>query len=334
MTRRSVVPLRGAPSTNATAGGAGIRGVCQSDGPVVNDAATVPPAFVGIPIFDVHVHAFPPRVFAAVWRWFDRHGWPIRYRLHALDCVRYLLDRGVSRVTALHYAHVPGLARELNRFAADLAREEPRVVPFATVLPGEEGARAILDEALGPLGCRGIKIHCHVQCVAPDDVRMQDVYDAAAAHGVPVLVHAGDAPSSPAYRCDPKALCTPESLARALTRHPRTTVVVPHLGAERMEEVAALLDRHENLHLDTTMAIAGFLPLESSRGATDPDRARAWLDRAANVIRRHPRRVLYGSDFPNIPYPWDQELGNLASLGLAPDDLAAVAGANARRLFG
>jgi len=271
-----------------------------------------------VPIVDAHVHAFPPRVFEAVWRWFDRYGWPIRYKLHAKECIAFLLERGISRVVVLHYAHVPGLARELNRFVSDLALGEPRVVPCATVLPGEDGARAILDEALGPLGCRGVKIHCHVQCVAPDDPRLDDVYDAAAAHGVPVVIHAGDAPSSPAYKCDVEALCTPAALDRALARHPRTNVIVPHLGAGRVSEVVLLLEKHERLHLDTTMAIAGFLP---------------DLDRAADVVRANASRILYGSDFPNLPYEWDREIRNLESFGLPAADLAAIASGNATRLF-
>lgn len=294
----------------------------------------MPAALARFAIVDAHTHVFPPRLFEAVWRWFDRYGWRIRYRLHARECVEFLLARGVAHVAALHYAHVPGLAASLNRFVADLSRDQPRVVPCATVLPGEEGARAILDEALGRLGCRGVKIHCHVQCVAPDDARLRDVYDAAAAHGVPVIIHAGDAPASPHYRCDVKALCTPEALARALARHPRTTVVVPHLGAERMEEIAALLPRHENLHLDTTMALARYFPVDAALRTTDQQRiATAWFERAAAIVRAWPERILYGTDFPNIPYEWDRELRSIAALDLPDSALAALLGGNARRLF-
>lgn len=273
------------------------------------------------PIVDAHVHAFPTRVFEALWRWFDAHAWSIRHRLDARAAMRYLLDRGVARVVALHYAHAPGMAASLNRFVADLAAEEPRVVPCATVLPGEPGARAILDEALGPLGCRGVKIHCHVQCVAPDDPRLDEVYDAAAAHGVPVVIHAGDAPAFPAYRCDVKALCRPEAVERALARHPRATVIVPHLGAEAMEAHAALLDRHERLYLDTTMAVGDYF---------GPGRR----ERALAIVRAHPDRVLYGTDFPNLPYEWDEELKVLLGAGLPEAHLAAVLGGNAARVFG
>jgi predicted TIM-barrel fold metal-dependent hydrolase len=44
--------------------------------------------------------------------------------------------------------------------------------------------------------------------------------------------------------------------------------------------------------------------------------------------------VLYGSDFPNLPYAWDREVRHLASLRLRDDVEAAVLGQNALRLFG
>ena len=296
------------------------------------EPSVVPPALADVPIVDAHVHAFPPRVFAAIWRWFDEHAWSIRYRLSARAAVDHLLDRGIARVVLLHYPHVGGMAASLNAFAAALAADEPRAIACASVLPGEPGARAILDEALGPLACRGVKIHCHVQRLAPDDPRLDDVYDAAAAHRVPVVIHAGDAPALAAYACDVHALCTPEALGRALTRHPRTTVLVPHLGAARMEEVAALLDAHERLYLDTTMAIAGYLPFGADR-RTDTAAAPAFQERALVLVRHHADRIVYGSDFPNLPFEWDRELRVLAEMGLDPGARAAILGGTAARLF-
>lgn len=289
----------------------------------------------GRAVIDAHVHLFPDRLFEAIWRWFERGFWDVKYRLHAPAVSRFLDQHGVSHHVGLLYAHKPGMARSLNQFMAALAADEPRLVPCGTVLPGEPGARAIVDHALGELGLRGLKLHCHVQCLAPDDPRLDEVYDAAAAHSAPIVIHAGDGPASPHYGCEVAALCTPEALARALSRHPRTTVIVPHLGFTRMEEVAALLEHHPNLHLDTTMALARYFPSTDPRFRhTDEAQADRWLERAAAVVARHADRVLYGSDFPNIPYDWDRELKNLAALGLAPAALDAVLAGNARRLFG
>src|SRR5690554_6081869 len=119
------------------------------------------------PIVDAHVHLFPAPLFEAIWTWFERYGWPIRYRLYAREVLEFLFARGVQQVVGLHYAHKPGIARSLNRFMAELADEEPRLCGLATVLPGEPEAAAILDETFA-LGLRGVKLHCHVQCFAPD----------------------------------------------------------------------------------------------------------------------------------------------------------------------
>lgn len=269
------------------------------------------------PVVDAHVHVFPDPVFDAVWRWFDENAWQVRYQLHSERALSFLFERGISRVFALHYAHRPGMARALNRHAAELCRADPRVVGFATVLPGEEGAKEILEEAFS-LGLRGVKLHCHVQCFSPDAEEAQVVYEACARHGLPLVMHAGREPALPRYKCDPYLLCSAERVGRVLRDHPRLRLCVPHLGADEFDAYQRLLERHDNLWLDTTMAAAGFFP------AKLPMR----------LLRARPDRVLYGTDFPNIPFAWDRELRALAGLGLPQADLAALLGGNALRLAG
>ncbi len=271
----------------------------------------------GAEVFDAHVHLFPPRLFEAIWRWFDTHGWRIRYRLHAEEVVAFLLARGVKRFTALHYAHTPGLARVLNRFAAEAARAHPEIVPLGTVLPGEPDARAVVEEALGPLGLRGIKLHCHVQRMAADDPRLDEVYAACGDAGRPVVIHAGREPSIPAYGIDTRALCAAAQIERVLQRHPRLKLIVPHLGYDELEEYRRLLDLHENLWLDTTMVIGGYFPV-GELTALFPARA---------------DRLLYGTDFPNLPYAWDRELKAIFAAPMSEAQRRALLWDNARRLF-
>jgi len=52
------------------------------------------------------------------------------------------------------------------------------------------------------------------------------------------------------------------------------------------------------------------------------------------MLRRHPTRILYGTDYPNLPYDWQQELGVIRALKLPPDDEAKILSGNAQRLFG
>jgi hypothetical protein len=272
------------------------------------------------PVLDAHVHLFPERLFEAIWRWFDRHAWEIRYRLHAEQVLEFLSARGVRQVAGLCYAHTPGLARTLNVFMRELAKAHGElVIPLGTVLPGEPDAGAIAREALGPLGLRGLKLHCHVQKMAADDPRLDEIYAACADAAKPVVIHAGRAPASPAYGVDTYALCEAAAVERVLRRFPTLTVVVPHLGADEYEAYATLLDRHENLWLDTTMAVAGFI----GESATP-----------MSVVKTRASRLIYGSDFPSVPYAWDRELRRLAAAGLGAAESAALFGGNARKVFG
>lgn len=268
------------------------------------------------PVIDAHVHVFADPLFRAVWRWFDEHGWPIRYKLPAPAVLAFLLERGVEHAVALHYAHKPGIARSMNAFVAALVRDEPRVTGVATVFPGEPEAGAILDEGFAA-GLRGVKLHCHVQCLPIDDRSLEEVWEACERHDVPAVVHAGREPNSPAYACDPYAICGADRVSRVLERHPHLKLVVPHLGADEFDEYRSLVMRHENLWLDTTMMLAGYFDVG------DP----------LPVIQARPDRVLYGSDFPNLPYAWDRELARIARLGLKDADLERLLAENARELF-
>jgi predicted TIM-barrel fold metal-dependent hydrolase len=270
-------------------------------------------------VVDAHVHVFPPRVFEAIWSWFDRHAWPIRYRLPADEVAEWLAARGVGRAWALHYSHKPGMARALNHFVREVADRHPLLVPFGTVLPGEPGERDVVREALDDLGLAGLKLHCHVQKLGPDDPRLFPVYEMLAERGKPLVLHAGREPASDAYGFDCHGLCGAEPVRRVVRRYPALKLVVPHLGQDQWREFLELCREAPNLYLDTTMAIGGFLS-DDRPGAED--------------LLPLADRILFGTDFPNLPYAWGRELGVLRGLGLPPEALQAILGGNALRLVG
>ncbi|MDB4997102.1 MAG: amidohydrolase [Myxococcaceae bacterium] len=269
------------------------------------------------PVVDAHVHLFPDPVFAAIWRWFDEHGWPIRHKLKTPEVISFLLDRGVSHIVALHYAHKPGMARGLNAYLAEVCKNEPRVTGMATVLPGEPGARAILEEAFA-LGLEGVKLHCHVQCFSPDAPELHEIWETCILHDLPAVVHAGrePKPEEGALACDPYELCAVERVERVLLDHPKLRLCVPHLGADEFDGYLRLLERHDNLWLDTTMMLAEYFPIRF----------------AERLLTARPDRILYGTDFPNIPYAWDRELVRVRGR-VKDSSLPQILGANARDLY-
>lgn len=285
--------------------------------PAVNDeeGAALPKSLPEV--IDGHVHLFPDRMFEAIWRWFDQYGWPVRYKLKTPEVIRFLLSRGVSRIIALHYAHKPGIARMMNRFMAEVVANEPRVTGVATVMPGEEGAKAILEEGFS-LGLRGVKLHCHVQAFAPDSRLLHEIYETCARLGQPLVMHAGREPSSPEYPVDPYTLCSAERVEAVLRSFPTLKLCVPHLGADEFSAYERLITRYDNLYLDTTMAVARYFPGEVP-----------W-----RILHARPERVLYGTDFPNLPYAWDREVRNIAEQKLSAPILAQVLSLTAKTLFG
>lgn len=271
----------------------------------------------GLPaVFDAHVHVFPDRLFQAIWSWFEEYGWPIRYRLSALEVIDFQLSRGVEGVVALTYAHKPNIARALNDFVVELCRQRPAVLGCATVFPGEADAEAIVTDAF-TAGLVGVKLHCHVQCLSIDDPLLTPILAACAEHGRPAIVHAGREPKSPGYRCDPHLLCSADRVQRVLLDHPKLKLVVPHLGADEFDAYARLMERHSGLWLDTTMAVGGYFPTRVP-----------W-----DLVESFPGRICYGTDFPNVPFAWDRELRCLLERKLSPESREALLGGAAKSLF-
>ncbi|MEE2829085.1 MAG: amidohydrolase family protein [Myxococcota bacterium] len=269
------------------------------------------------PVIDAHVHLFPGPLFEAIWRWFEQWGWPIRYRLKAPAVIDFLLERGVEQLVALHYAHKPGLAREMNRWMAEVTAKDDRVTGLATVYPGEAGARDILEEGF-EAGLKGVKLHCHVQCFPPDCDAMEEVYRVCAERDLPLVMHAGREPKSPGYDCDPHALCSADRVEEALRSYPGLRLCVPHLGADEFASYTRLLERYDNLWLDTTMMLADYFPVDEP-----------WP-----MLEVRPERIMYGSDFPNLPYAWDREVKRIAEHRGDDAELGTLLSAAARDFFG
>lgn len=268
------------------------------------------------PVIDVHVHLFPEPFFQSLWKWFDRHAWPIRYRMSAEEVIEFLLERGTARLVGLTYAHRPGIARQLNQFQAGLARKYPALIALGTVFPGEAGAEEIIEEAFD-LGLEGIKLHAHVQCFDLNGPVMEPVYAACSTRRKPLVMHVGREPKSPAYPCDPYLICGADKLERVLLEYPDLKICVPHLGCDEFESYQRLLNAFENLWVDSAMMLADFFP-----GLTVPD-----------LRQFRPDRVMYGTDFPNIPYNWDRELKKISGLGLPPESLNRYLNHNALDFF-
>jgi len=277
--------------------------------------STVP---VGLPpVIDAHVHIFPRSIFSAIWKWFDENAWHIRYQLTSSQIFKFLLARGVKHIIALQYAHKPGIARQLNTYMSEKCGEfNHRVTGMATVFPGEDNAEEILQKGFDS-GLKGLKLHAHVQCFDMNSDTMNRLYECCQKNKKPILMHVGREPKSSAYNCDPYQLCSAEKLERILKDFPDLRICVPHLGFDGVTAYRKLIEEYDNLWLDTTMAITDYFPLEEK----------------IVIGNYRSDRIMYGSDFPNIPYAWDRELKVLKAEKISHDAKEKILYQNAADFF-
>lgn len=276
---------------------------------------------LGIPgLFDVHTHFLPEPVQRKVFAQFDQAGpkigrpWPIRYRGSHEERVGQLRALGVRRFSSLPYAHRPGIATYLNDWARDFSDRVADCLWSATFYPEPDAAHYVRD--LLEAGVEVFKVHVQVGEFHLDDPLLNSVWGLLEDAGTPVVVHAGSGPVGNAFT-------GPGPLRRVLGRFPRLAVVVAHMGAPEYGDFLTLAEQFENACLDTTMVFTDFF----EEAAPYP---RELLPRLAELGDR----VLLGSDFPTIPYPYGHQIEGLERLGLGDEWLRAVCWHNGVRLFG
>jgi hypothetical protein len=276
---------------------------------------------LGLPgLVDVHTHFMPEPVLRKVWAYFDAVGpltgmeWPITYRHEEEQRVALLREFGVLSFTSMLYPHKAGMAAWLNGWAADFARRTPECLHTATLFP-EEGVGRYVREAVEG-GARVFKSHLQVGAYDPCDALLDPVWGLLAEAGIPVVMHCGSGPA-------PGKHTGPGPVGRLLARHPRLRLVVAHMGMPEYTDFLDLAERYERVMLDTTMAFTDF----SERFTPFPAGERGRLLELGD-------RILLGTDFPNIPYPYVHQLDALERLGLGDDWLRAVCHGNGARLFG
>jgi uncharacterized protein len=277
---------------------------------------------LGIPgLFDVHTHFLPPRVMAKVRHQFDTAGpligraWPLEYRGDDASLVATLRGLGVRRFSALSYAHKAGMAEFLNDWAFEFADRTPGCLRSATFYP-EPGAESYVACRLAA-GADIFKVHVQVGGFDVNDPLLNEVWGVLEDAATPVVLHAGSGPVATPYT-------GPGPVADLLARFPRLALVIAHLGAPEYAEFVVLAETFERVCVDTTMV---FTPFFDELGAAFP------ADLVPRLRDLQPR-VLLGTDFPNIPYPYAEQLAGLARLGLGDDWLRDVCWGNGVRLFG
>lgn len=280
------------------------------------------PAYIdglGLPgLVDVHTHFMPPAILAKVWDYFDSAGpllgreWPVTYRGSDDERVEQLRAIGVRKFSALSYAHKPGIAGFMNDWTRGFAERTPDALWSATFYPEPEAATYVPQ--LIADGVEIFKVHVQVGDFAPNDPLLEPVWGALAESGTPIVLHAGSGPAPGTYT-------GPRLVADVLARHRDLALIIAHLGMPEISEFLDLAERHRHVRLDTTMAFVDFWELPVPDGVIP--RLRELQD-----------KILFGTDFPNIPYAYAHQVEVLERLGLGDDWMRSVLWHNGAELFG
>ena len=269
------------------------------------------------PIIDSHVHVFPQNLADAVRRWFEKHAWNFKYTGTAEELIQAQFENGAAGLVFLTYAHRPGIADQLNGFTGGLLKKFPHTAGMATLHPKDDRPADIIKRAHEEFGLCGVKLHCHVQKTAPDDPLLFPVYEALLEFEGILNIHAGREPAIDAYGLDVRAITGAGRVENVLRRYPELKMIIPHLGFDESDRFYSLLDQYQNLNLDSTMMMDHFF-----RVPVDQEKIVQYAD-----------RILYGSDYPHIPYEMESEVKAILDMDLGEEPTRKILFENAAKLF-
>jgi predicted TIM-barrel fold metal-dependent hydrolase len=270
-----------------------------------------------IPVIDAHMHIFPPKLYDAVRRWFEANAWKFHENGAAEDFIQAQFAHGAAGLVVMPYAHRPHISQDINEFAGALVRRFPHTAGLAAVHPADQNPRDILKRAFEECGLCGVKLHCHVLAIPPDDPAMFPIYETVAEYDGIINIHAGREPAIEEYGLDVRAISGADRVENILRRHPELKMIIPHLGIDETDRFYALMETYPNLYLDTAMVLGGFFPVQTSK----------------EELRGHSDRILYGTDYPHIPYEMEWELKAILNMDLGETALRRILFENAARLF-
>jgi hypothetical protein len=208
-----------------------------------------------------------------------------------------------------------------NEQVAELCGMSRRFIGFASVDPMKPEAPKQLEFAITALGLKGLKLDAALQDFEWSHPKVFEVYEAAAALGIPVLVHTGMswAPRAPLERGRPLLL------EEAIGRFSRLNFVLAHWGWPWVWDATALALKYPNVFLDTSCLYYDS-PKEFFQFVFREEIPTTLIERSLR------NQVVFGSNYPRV------EIKNmvkaLKSLPLTERCLEKILGGNGERLLG
>lgn len=177
-------------------------------------------------------------------------------------------------------AKLSGVWVDDRHVAAYVAVHPDTLIGFLSVDPTQPGWEDELHEGHEDLGLRGIKLLPMYAGFSPDDERLEPVWNYAAKHQLPVLLHTGTTFVSQA-RLD---FTLPRLLDVVAIRHPDVKIILAHLGHPYEGECVVTIRKHPNVYTD--ISALHYRPFQFYHSLMLVQEYGVW------------DKVLFGTDYP------------------------------------
>jgi hypothetical protein len=144
----------------------------------------------------------------------------------------------------------------------------------------------------------GFKLQLLVQNFYPSDSRLFPLYEMVIRKNKHILFHTGTGPVGNKY-------VGLEPFMKVVKKFPELPTTVAHMGAHEYTGFIGLLDRYPRLYLDTAFC---FMSPPYAGYNLGPD-----------YLEKYKSRILYGSDYPNLITPREEEIENLLKMDLSQE---------------
>ncbi|MFX1451495.1 MAG: amidohydrolase family protein [Promethearchaeota archaeon] len=285
---------------------------------------------------DSHVHFFPEQLFQAIWDYWKREYLPLyptwhnKYEWHNNELIEFLKKNRIEHYTTLNYAHRKGIAEGLNEWTRNFCLKNPSAIPFGTAHPDDYNILDYTKKAIVDYNFLGFKFQLMVTDFYIHDNRLIPFYKLLQELDKILYVHAGTAPSVN-QNPPPGAKVGVKYFLKYLNQFPDNKVIVAHMGGYEYEEFFKIVENYSNVYLDTTMI---FITPDIHIFPEEDNPARfVGESRLLSFIEENNDKILFGSDFPNIPYDYIESINGLLSLNLSKKTYKKIFYENAKKLF-
>jgi len=270
--------------------------------------------FGEMPAIDAHAHVFPERLFDAIWRFFEQNYWHINYKLYGPQIAQFYHDQGFAGFTTLNYAHKPDISAMMNEYTRSFHERYPESIPFGAVHPADKDLLKIAETYLTTYGFLGFKFQLSVTDFYIYDDRLLPLYDLIRREDKILVFHAGTGPAANHY-------VGVKHFRKFADKYGDLRVQIAHLGSYEYEAFFALIHKYPTFYLDTAMILV------------DHELFPSDFPPGTHLLQEHEDQLLFGSDFPHIPYDFVESWKTLFSLQLPKSFYEKLMYKNAQKLY-